>query len=690
MKKLTLTEELYRMKNLMVYKTDSYRHELNEQMSSTPNDEVKEVELQATFESGKWKNKSMPKQEILGELKESVKWLASKSDLIKQSGGFIDGKSKILTIQIEAGESQVPNYDNEVNPKIPVDVGVLAERRAKTIQFVLTEYFKSLQKDGTIGAIPVFEAPKIVIGTTAWNPDGGDKKDDQKFRDEQFIRVKFKLSPPSACLEGLTVEVMYKKEPNPSFPCRGGHTCNDAIFDVFLNQTKLTGVANLNNANDGGDRSSTFTVTPQQASEILGNKPGKIMMTFECKNKAPNRCHSSTPEIRLSKGDSVIYHACTGAIGEENDYRKIYVMELDVCGNLINRGQEIKSAQKDEEMMKPPSDLKTGWLVYDIDTKSTMFKDSSTASDLKENMYKKYLPLYGYGTFEAGKEPELYKGKCNESKIYGGWCLWKGYKMNYVNDSFCSGAESGSYYRLGSESNVFPNAGTNATKSMRSYLIDNCDSTNIQTEEGDIIRFKKGELPKTFNLRRLYSPYGVVSNPSIIGSTSSTPFKLVPNEKPNGVNFTPKLFTDFVNNLGAGIEQNIKSLNTLLTLMTVSNIKNLEINEPNIIFDIFTTDDSLVSPIFPNSTKIDSYISKYNTFTDEKLTGWVNVGKYEGDKVKFSHIGVNREYEKGSFKSNRLRIFVPNTNANGSSITQKLINLNLVVKQNGKQVSIVK
>ena len=689
MKKLTLTEELYRMKNLMVYKTDSYRHKLNEQMSSAPNDEIKEVELQSTFESGKWKENSMNKKQISGELEEALLWLETKSELIKQGGGFIDGKAKILTIQIEAGESQVPNYDNEVTPKIPVGIGVLAERRAKTIQKALTTYFKGLQKDGTIDSIPIFEAPIIVFGATAWNPDGGDRANDQKFRDEQFIRVKFKLTPPSACLEGLTVEVMYKKEPNPSFPCRGGHKCDDAIFDVFLNQTKLTGVANLNNANDGGDRSSTFSVTPQQASEILGNKPGKIMMSFECKSKAPNRCHSSTPEIKLSKGDSVIYHACTGAIGEENDYRKITVMELDVCGNMINRGQENKSAQKDEEMMKPPSDLKTGWLVYDIDTKSTMFKDSSTASDLKENMYKKYLPLYGYGTFEAGKEPELYKGKCNESKIYGGWCLWKGYKMNYVNDSFCSGAESGSYYRLGSESNVFPNAGSNATKSMRSYLIDNCDSTNIQTEEGDIIRFKKDELPKTFNLRRLYAPYGVVSNPSIIGSTSSTPFKLVPNEKPNGVNFTPKLFTDFVNNLGAGIEQNIKSVNTITGLMNVDNIKNLEIIGTNVVFDIYTTDDTLVSPIFPNSSKIDSYISKYNTFKNEKLTGWVNVGKYKGVSTKFSHIGVNREYEKGSFKSNRLRIFVPNTDVDGP-IIQKLLSLELVVKQNGKQVSIVK
>ena len=700
MKKSTLTEELNRMKNLMVYKTDNYRHELNEEMSSllkeemssllkeAPNDEVKEVELQTTFESGKWKDTSMPKKEILGELKEAILWLETKSELIKQSGGLIDGKAKIFTIQIEAGESQVPNYDDEVTPKIPVDIGVLAERRAKTIQKFLTAYFKGLEKDGTIAAIPIFEPPKIVFGTTAWNPDGGDKAGDQKFKDEQFIRVNFKLSPPSACLEGLTVEVMYVKEPNPSFPCRGGHQCDDAIFDVYLNQTKLDGVANLNNAKDGGSRSSKFTVSPQQALSILGNKPGNIMISFVCKN-TEKRCHSSTPEVRLSKGSSVIYHACTPSISEENDYSKINVMELDACGNLIKKGQEKKSAQKDVEKMNPPAGLQKGWLVYDITTKLPVFKASSTASDLQENMYKKYLPLYGYGTFESGKEPELYKGKCNESKIYGGWCLWTGYKMNYVNDSFCSGGESGSYYRFGSESNVFPNAGSNATKSMRNYLIDNCESSNIEMEEGDIVRFKKSDIPKTFNLKRLYAPYGVVSKPSIIGSTSSTPFKLVPNEKPNGVNFTPKLFIDFVNNLGEGVEQNMKSVNTLISLMNVGNIKDLTTNTNRIVFDLYITDDTLVSPIFTNSAKIDSYISKYNTFKDEKLTGWVNVGSYIEKVGVFSSIGVSRVYEKGSFKSNKLRIAVPDTDVD-TAIIDKLISLKLVGKTSKDKVIALK
>jgi hypothetical protein len=360
-------------------------------------------------------------------------------------------------------------------------------------------------------------------------------------------------------------------------------------------------------------------------------------------------------------------------------------MELDACGNLIKKGQEKKTAQKDAELMKPPAGLQKGWLVYDIATKLPVFKPSSSASDLQENMYKKYLPLYGYDTFDAGKEPELYKGKCNEPKIYGGWCLWSGQKMNYVNNSFCGGAESGSIYRFGLESNTSPSEGPKANKLMRSYLIDNCDSSNIEMEEGDIIRIKKGELPEKFNIKRLYAPYGVVSKPSIIGSGSATPFKLVPNEKPDGVNFTPKLFVDFINNI-YGVEQTKINLTTLTSLMNVGNIKDLSVNTGAIVFDIYTSDEALGATLFTNSAKIDSYIGKYNTFKNEKFSGWVTVGSFKELANVFRNITVNRMYEKGSFKSNRIHIQILESTSSGGAIAQKLKSLGLLKEKNGKLI----
>jgi len=684
MSKTNLTEELRRMKNLMVYNNGQYNNPLYEFeiLNEAPTDEIKEVSLISNFKSGRWKDTSLPKTEILAELKEAIDWLKQKSKEIKDSGGIIGGQAKILTVQIEAGESQVTNYDTEVDPKVKLEEKVLSERRAKTIQTFLTNYFKKLQKDKTIETIPVFETPVVKIGPTPWNPDGGDKSTDDKFTKEQYIKVNFKLTPPSACLEGLVIEVMYVKEENPSFPCRGGHQCDDAQFDVYLNQTKLDGIANLNNSKDGGSRSSKFVVSPQQALSILGNKPGNIMISFVCKY-TDKRCHSSTPEIRLSKGGTVVYHECTPSISETNDYSKIDVMELDACGNLIKKGQEKKTAQKDESLMKPPADIKKGWLVYDITSKLTVFKDASASTDLKENIYKKYLPLYGY-SFESGQEREIYKGNCNEGKIYGGWCLWSGIKINYVNDQFCGGAESGSSYKLGSESMVNTNLGKTITSSMRNYLLDNCDSSTMEMESGDVIRVKKDDIPKQFNFKRLYSTYGVQSNPKILGDTTFTPFKLVPNEKPNGINFTPKLFTDFVNNI-YGTEQTTIKIQNLLNLMTTTTVSDLSDSSGSITFFINTTDETFGSTTFPNSTKIDSYISKYNTFKNEKLTGNVVVGNFKEITNAFLRLSVSRKYEKGIFKSNRLYIIIYGNQPN-TQIAQKLISLGLIKEKNGKLV----
>jgi len=677
-KKNSLKEELNKMKNLMVYKQGSHRYiQLESFLNEDTGDNVKEIELKANFNSGKWADKSMPKKEIITELKEAIDWLKQKSKEIKDSGGIIDGQAKILTIQIEAGESQVPNYNAEVEPKKSVKERWLSEKRAKTIQDFLSKFLKEQQKSGVIATVPIFEAPKIVIGDTPWEPSKG--PDHPDYKNEQYIKVLMKLSPPTACLEGLTIEVIYDKNPSGDFPCRGGHICDDAEFDVYLNQTNI-GVANLNNAKDGGSRLSKFTITPQQALSILGNKPGNILISFVCK-KQDKRCHSSTPEIRISRGNSVIYHACTSSIREENDYSKIDVMELDPCGNLVKKGQDKKEAQKDEEMMKPPSNIKKGWLVYDITTKLPVFKDVSASTDLKENIYKKYLPLYGYN-FEGGTELDIYQGKCGEPKIYGGWCLWSGIKINYVNDEFCGGVESGSYYKLGSESKVNSNLGKSLTTNMRNYMLDNCDTSTMEMESGDVIRVKKDDIPKQFNFKRLYSPYGVTSNPKILGDTTFTPFKLVPNEKPNGINFTPKLFTDFVNNI-YGTEQTTIKIQNLLNLMTTTTVSDLSDSSGSITFFINTTDETFGSTTFPNSTKIDSYISKYNTFKNEKLTGNVVVGNFKEITNTFLRLSVSRKYEKGIFKSNRLYIIIYGNQPN-TQIAQKLISLGLIKEKGGK------
>lgn len=677
-RKISLNEEISRIKNLMVYNNGDYKNPLLEYelLNEAETDEIKEVPLQAEFGSGKWMERSLPKEAIVAELKDAVNWLKQKTEEIKKSGGIINGQAKILTVQIVAGESLVPNRDGEVNP-VPneyLETGVLATRRADTIKKFLEKYFNGLKNQGVIADTPTFEAAKIEIGTAAWDKNKG--KDHPDYKAEQFIKVLIKLSPPTACLEGLSIDVIYDKTPNNKFPCRGGHQCNDAEFDVYLNQTKI-GVANLNNDEDGGSRMSSFTVSPQQALAILGNKPGNILISFVCKY-TDRRCHSSTPEIRIRRGNSVIYHACTPSLSEDNDYSKIDVMRLDPCGNLIERGQENKAAQKDQDMMKPPAGLQTGWLVYDIKTKLPVFKPASSETDIKENMYKEYLPLYGQ---QKGAPPDIYKGKCNESKIYGGWCLWSGYKVSYLNNKFCDGAEYGSIYRLGSETQRYPNAGPNITKLMRNYILDNCAGANLEMEKSDIIAVGKDSPITAFNPNRLYAPYHVYSDPQIVGGSNTTPYKIV--SVANGKNFTPKEFVDFINILYT--DANFTGQATeIANLITAQNIKEVK-GVTGGIGCLFFADEKPLTPYFPNYKKIDSYVAKYDTYKGTKLSGRVILGMLTGKAGDWSTMSVQRVYENG--KPVNVRIYVVFGNSKiYSKIAQKLKDLGKIKLEDNKWV----
>jgi len=657
MKNSNLFEELKRMKSLMVYKTDDYKTKIYEyELLKEDDGNTIEVPLSKNFDSGMWK--LLPKT-FDSDLQSAVDWIKEKSEEIKKRGGKITSSSKVLIVQVEASESQVPNYNGEVDPPKKVAPEWLSRKRAETITKYLTNFFTKLVKDGTLSEIPTFQEPLIKIGPTPWKPDDGDKADDQKFKNEQYIKVLVKFVPPTACLEGLTIDVIYNRNEDPSWPCRGGHVCDDAKFNVLLNGVVI-GLANLNNANDGGSRISSFTITPQQAVQIIdatsSTSDGNILISFTCANST-GRCHSSTPEIRIKRGNSqtVIYHACTPSISEENDYSEIKVMKLDACGNIIEKGSEKKAAQKDAQLMNPPAGLQKGWLVYDIATKTAVFKPSSSATDVSENMYKKYLPLYHYSRYEAGQEPEIYKGKCNEPKIYGGYCLWKGLKVKYKNDTFCEGAEMNVFYNFGSESKQYPAATKHITEKMRNYLLDNCESSNLELTANDVIRVSKDNLPDKFSFKRLYAPHTMTSDPKILGDTDLTPFKLVPNEKPNKINFTPKDFIDFVKNIN-GPEIDTIDLNNITKLMSKTSVKNLSDGSNLITFKLSTKEENLGSTLFPNAKKLDAYLGKYNTYKNEKFSGTVLLGNVKGKKLYFWGISVWRRYEKGIFVENSIYV----------------------------------
>lgn len=278
----------------------------------------------STFGPGKYSQLSAEGDaELKEQLQNAAAWMA-------------ENKGSLIFVQIVAGESQLTNYDTEQDPKVPVDPKVLSRLRAKTLKRALKQYFQTKIDDGTLTEMPIFQEPKIIIGATKYTK--GQTITDAlraKYNQEQFVKVELKLMAPEKCLVNLEVEVKYVKESNTSFPCRGGHTCDDAKFDVKMNGVSI-GMANLNNAKDGGDRTSgILKIDDAKAKQIVGVNAKEI--TFSLKCLSGQNCHSGTPEIVIKKNGETIYHSCSPAMsrGDQNEYP---IHTLDACGNVLEKG----------------------------------------------------------------------------------------------------------------------------------------------------------------------------------------------------------------------------------------------------------------------------------------------------------------------------------------------------------------
>lgn len=213
---------------------------------------------------------------------------------------------KIVEVVVEAGESQIPNTDNEAGGT-RVDVGYLSKKRYATIKSFLQKKFDEWKtSDPNFKKPQKFVETEPVIGTTPWldNPDGfcpsdvvtaTDPKDTQgyaclsatfkpgegvenwskgkdttyvttrdQFRSEQFVRVTFRLGVPSntitnmppklECLSGMVIEYNYDSEVEKSNngTASNVHCCSRGLFTISANGIKLKRTdgyefANINN-----------------------------------------------------------------------------------------------------------------------------------------------------------------------------------------------------------------------------------------------------------------------------------------------------------------------------------------------------------------------------------------------------------------------------------------------------------
>jgi hypothetical protein len=188
------------------------------------------VNFDAIWPMGKWKLTSQQSGPIIQKLTQITDFIN------KNQGGDV-------TIQIEAGESQVTNRDGEDSAKPVLDPGVLSQRRGESMVTFLTQYFQGLVSKGAIQKMPTLPNPITKIGKTPYKKGSNDLKDKQsQYQQEQFVRAIVSIKKDYECLVGMEITIGYYPGQNKS-----DHTCDEAIFDLRMNGISL-GEVNLNNS----------------------------------------------------------------------------------------------------------------------------------------------------------------------------------------------------------------------------------------------------------------------------------------------------------------------------------------------------------------------------------------------------------------------------------------------------------
>lgn len=182
----------------------------------------------------------------MGKWKLTQQQTSQMSDELVKIVNFINqNKGSKITIQLEAGESQVTNKDNEVTPATPLQPGVLSQKRGESLKIFLDNYFKSLVgKTLSENELPEIPQPKTIIGQTPYSgpQDLKDKSKLSQYQSEQFVRAVISAEKNYECIVGLEVTIGYYAGKN-----KADHTCDEAIFELRMNGVSL-GVVNLNNS----------------------------------------------------------------------------------------------------------------------------------------------------------------------------------------------------------------------------------------------------------------------------------------------------------------------------------------------------------------------------------------------------------------------------------------------------------
>ena len=264
-----------------------------------------------------------------------------------------------LNIEIEVGESVVPNYDREkcqtgdYSEGCKLESGALGKLRGEELINYLNNAFKQYETDEVITVAPTVTAtPTVTIGRKH-KTYGGDANN-KKYLEDQYIGFKATMTQEveeptftDECLVDMKVTLQYINERNnKKFPCRGIHQCDEAKYKVYMNTT-LLGVADLNNgtgSDRGGNRKAEFTIDSDKVLEIVGSdsykKYEQLILWISC--DLP-QCHNSAIEVKIeNKQGEVKNHSCLKPLNVDLDNAKESLKEghllyMDKCGNVEER-----------------------------------------------------------------------------------------------------------------------------------------------------------------------------------------------------------------------------------------------------------------------------------------------------------------------------------------------------------------
>jgi hypothetical protein len=280
------------------------------------------------------------------------------TNVLNQIATYIkDNKGVPMKIQIISGESSPANYDKE--NKKSLGKNELATLRGKTMKRILTNYFQGLVDKGILTSMPQIPDAKtnIDLGMKQEPFRSGDDPGDEKFLKDQFIKFTLEATGEvtTECLVGLQIMFVYNHVEDGRYPCRGGHTCDEAVFDVYLNKTKI-GTSNLNNDGCEGvqcNRRVKIDVTPEMVNSIVNSddfkKRNQLQLWYSC---VVDNCHSGIPEIYIfNKEKKQLFpntnfpSPCVATGAKRGDKGPWSLMILDGCGNPLKMSVEQSKAE---------------------------------------------------------------------------------------------------------------------------------------------------------------------------------------------------------------------------------------------------------------------------------------------------------------------------------------------------------